>query len=69
MLFLISHQLCKEYPALSPFAVDEQRYCDVIGLYADVIGLNMEINKTREAPKKRPQKDEIIRRPAGDNWF
>ena len=69
MLFLISHQLCKEYPALSPFEVDERRYCDVIRLYADVIGLNTELTKTREVAKKQSKKDEIIRRPAGDNWF
>ena len=69
MLFLINHQICKEYPALSPFDVDDQRYSDVIKLYADVIGLNMEISKTREEPKRQPKKDQLIRRPAGDNWF
>jgi len=69
LLFLISHQICKEYPALSPFDVDERNYCDVIRLYADVIGLNMELTKNREVAQKRPKKDEIIRRPAGDNWF
>ena len=47
---------------MTPFAVDDQRYKDVIKLYAEVIDLHMEV-------KKEQDPDRVIRRRAGDDWF
>ena len=60
-LFLIAHNLCKEYQALRPFEVDEQPYCEVIKLFA-------ELRRAQIREKKMSDPDRIIRRPA-TNWF
>lgn len=59
---MINYQLCKEFPALSPFDVDARRYADVIKLYSSVIDLNID-RKFKSDPNR------VVRRPAGDNWF
>lgn len=59
---MVVHQLCKEYPALSPYQLEEKSFCDVIRLYADV--RRMQIRE-----KKINDPDRVIRRPAGDDWF
>lgn len=61
-MFIISHQICKEYPALSPYDIDDRRFTDVIGLYKDV--RRMQIRE-----KKANDPNRIIRRKAGDDWF
>jgi hypothetical protein len=59
---MVVHQLCKEYPALSPYQLEEKSFYDVIRLYADV--RRMQIRE-----KKINDPDRVIRRPAGDDWF
>lgn len=56
--------MCKEYPALSPYDVDETPYGRVIDLYCDM-------RKMQIASKKNvnPQGATVIRRKAGDDWF
>lgn len=62
MLFLIIHQLSKEYPALSPYDLEKRSFHDVIRLYSDVRRVQI---KTAELSDP----DRVIYRPAGDNWF
>lgn len=64
-LFNLSYQLCKEFPALTPYDVDEKAYCKVIELYADIRAMQIRENKE----KKKDDPNRIIRRPAGDDWF
>ena len=69
-LFTMSHNLCKEYPALSPFAVDDMGYGDVVDLYVDVRRLQISQKKEMEnnsGRKKNKGKDIYI--PAGDDWY
>lgn len=47
---------------MTPFAVDDRRYADVIKLYAEVIDLHAEV-------KKQQDPNRVIRRRAGDDWF
>lgn len=65
-LFLMSYNLCKEFPAMSPFYLDEKPFCEVVGLYARL--RTVQIKEEKEV-KKHKQTPEVIRRPAGDNWF
>lgn len=62
MLFIVEHQLCREFHALSPFDVENRPYHDVIKLYADV--RKMQIDTARRNDPNR-----VIRRPASDDWF
>lgn len=56
-------QLCKTFPALTPFAVRRERAHEVFLL----------VRRINHQPKhERGQKVDsqgCIRRPAGDNWF
>lgn len=61
-LFELGYQLCKEFPALTPYEVDRQPYCKVIELYSDIRTMQL-----REKKKNDPNR--VIRRPAGDDWF
>lgn len=68
MLFELENNLCEKYSALTPFAIDEQKYTDVIELYANVITMNR--RKIKYKPRYNKQGKRIIRRPAqNDNWF
>lgn len=60
--------MCKYYPALSPFEVDEKKYREVADIYGDVLQLIRRNDKEKKAEKKVID-DQVIRRPAGDNWF
>nr|DAU64718.1 MAG TPA: hypothetical protein [Bacteriophage sp.] len=66
VLFDINYQLCKEFPAMTPYDIEKHTFHDVIRLYSDVRALQL-----REA--KRGDNDSndnrVIRRPAGDDWF
>lgn len=64
MLFMINHQLCKEYPALSPYDIDVKTYTSVIDLYCDVrkIQIKTKVNTDDKG-------EQIIRKKAGDDWF
>ena len=62
MLFNINYQLCKEFPAFTPYDLDRKKYHDVIVLYSDV-------RKLQIRQKKLKDPDRVIRRRAGDDWF
>lgn len=61
----MSHNLCKEYPALSPFEVDDMSYSDVIDLYSDI--RTMQISDNKKSKKKETGKKIYV--PAGDDWY
>ena len=72
MLFSVEYQLCKEFPALSPFEIEKRTFHEVIGLYARL--RDMQIRQNRQAEKQirhtgKAGEDVVIRRRAGDNWF
>lgn len=58
---MIEHQLCKEYPALTPLNIEDMRFGTVIRLYSDVRSVQL-----REKELSDP--DRVIRRPA-TSWF
>ena len=60
MMFSIEYQLCKEFPAWTPVAVECEKYHKIIDVYADVRKFHIRAKKS----EKRK-----IRKPAGDNWF
>ena len=64
----MSYQLCKEFPALTPYDLDKKQFCKVIDLYSDVRRVQIREKKTASltVPEK---KEKVIRRPAGDDWF
>lgn len=62
VLFSIEYNLCKEFPALSPWEIDERSYHTVIRLYSDTRRIQIRDQKLRDP-------DEVIRVKAGDNWF
>jgi len=62
VIFNINYQLCKEFPALTPYEIDDRTFVEVIDLYADVRALQI-----REEKLNDPNR--VIRRPAGDKWF
>ena len=61
-MFQINYQLCKEFPAFTPFYIDDSSFYKVIELYADVRKSQIDI-------KKRSDPNRVIRKPAGDDWF
>ena len=67
-LFEMVFCLCKEYPALSPFEIDERRFVDVIDLFADTRRLQIRAEKERDF-ERTPDAEKVIRREAGDSWF
>lgn len=63
MMFSIAYQLCKEFPAWTPLAVECESYHKIIDTYSEVRKLHIRVKKqSNEKPK-------MIRRPAGDDWF
>jgi hypothetical protein len=62
LLFTIEYSLTKEYPALSPFDIEERSFFQVIDLFADTRRAQIQI-------KKESDPNRVIRRPAGDDWF
>ena len=72
MLFSVEYQLCKEFPALSPFDIEKRTFHEIINLYARL--RDMQIRQNRQAEKQirhtgKAGEDVVIRRRAGDNWF
>jgi len=57
-------QLCKTFPALTPFAVRRERAVEVFALVR-------RINTRPKLDEHGHKLDDMgrIRRPAGDNWF
>lgn len=61
-LFVLEYNLTKEFPALSPFDIEESAFEEIIELYADVRTVQIRAEKENDP-------DRVIRRPAGNNWF
>ena len=58
---------------MTPFTIDEMEYQSVIDLFADL--RDMQIRNEKKNPDRsgngfrRQEKDDVIYRPAGDDWF
>lgn len=63
-LFMIEHNLCKEYVALTPFDLDERTFREVIKLFSDCKSVHM-----RQDIKADPDREVKVKVKAGDNWF
>lgn len=61
-LFMIEYSLSKEYPALTPFEIEERTFFSVIDLFIDT-------RKMQIRAKKVSDPNRVIRKPASDNWF
>lgn len=59
---MIEHNLCKEYPALTPWELDNETFHRVIKLFVDV-------KKMRGTVQKATDPDRPIKKKAGDDWF
>ena len=62
LLFEIEHSLTKEYPAFTPFDIENASYYKVLDLFADTRKLQIRY-------KKESDPNRVIRRKAGDDWF
>ena len=62
LLFSIEYSLTKEFPAFTPFDVEDSTFYRVIDLFTDT--RKLQIRAKRESDPNR-----VIRRPAGDDWF
>ena len=62
-LFLICHQLSKEYTALNPRSLEDWSFGDVIRLYADMRAVQIKEKQLSDPNYKR-----VIRRPA-TTWY
>ena len=71
MLFSINYNLCKEFPAFTPYEIDDRSFHDVIKLYSEVRAMQINNNKRVEKVNNPIGSDNRgrIRVPAGDNWF
>lgn len=70
LLFLIQYQLCHEYRGLDPFVLQDRPYGQVIDLYADTVKAVAAARKDAARATQKPGAPaEIVRRPAGDDWF
>ena len=54
--------ICERFPSLSPFDVRRERASEVFRLIGRIRKSNT--HRSKEANRKN-----VIRRPAGDNWF
>lgn len=62
LLFSIEHSLSKEYPAFTPFDIEEEPFFRIIDLFSDTRKLQIRV-------KKESDPNRVIRRKAGDDWF
>ena len=63
---MINYQLCKEFPAFTPYEIDDTSFHSVIKLDSDVRTMQIQNEKIE---KQINDPDRVVRRPAGDNWF
>ena len=62
ILFSIEYLLSKDYPAFTPFDIEEESFFRILDLFADT--RRMQIQE-----KKLNDPNRVIMRPAGDDWF
>lgn len=65
---MINYQLCKEFPAYTPYMIDESVYSEVIDLYSDLRRLQISEKKNTKVDK-HGNVEKVIRKRAGNNWF
>ena len=63
----MKYNLCQEYSSLSPFEIDEIAFFDVLDLFEKT--RKMQIRIKEKMDEVREDKVQVIRRPAGDDWF
>lgn len=68
-MFSLEYQLCKEFPALSPYELEHRTFSEVIRLYSRVRDMQIRQNRQAEKQIRHAGNDTVIRRRAGDNWF
>lgn len=69
MLFQINYNLCKEFPAFTPFEIGKSKYHEVILLYSDVRREQIRQEKEENRKTKIINGKRIPKRRAKDNWF
>ncbi len=62
-LFIYKDNLCKEYPAFTPFALEKESFKEIIKLHS-----NLQKMRLKEKPGNAIQ-EENKRVKAGDDWF
>lgn len=65
MFFEINKNICDMYNGLNPLNILEYPAEDVFNLLKDTI----DYNKRQVETGKAPDRDGMIRKPAGDDWF
>lgn len=66
-LFELTYGLCKEYPSLHPWKIEQKPFHEVIVLFSKTRRVQM--REEKEIQNQQPKANGVIRRPAGDNWF
>ena len=70
LLFLVSYHLCKAYPALDPFRIDDLSFIQVAEVFTSTIRARREPSAcTNNEIRTIRNGEPAILRPAGDNWF
>lgn len=69
MLFQINYNLCKVFPAFTPFEIGKSKYHEVILLYSDVRREQIRQEKEENSKTKVVNGKRIPKRRAKDNWF
>lgn len=67
VLFMVNYQICKEFPAFTPFAIENTSFYEVLQLYIDL--RTLQIRENDELDTNSSNDNKVIRVPAGDNWF
>ena len=70
VLFDMEVTLCTKFPAMSPLNIQKERAADVFSLMGDLLR-HLERENIRKAKeiKRGGKKKNVIRIPAGDDWF
>ena len=61
-LFMIVHNLCKEYVSLSPYDLEERTFREVIKLFVDCKKVHMRQDLISDP-------DRVVKVKASDDWF
>jgi len=66
-MFVISHNISSEYPALTPLSIENESFHKIMLLYTNL--RKLQIYQKQQIEKNQQDAPTVIRRPAGDNWF
>ena len=62
-MFSLTVQLCHLFPAINPLTLRNMRAGEVFKLFSRLS------NYIKKQPDNRNNQNQVIRRPAGDDWF